>query len=143
MIDVNKPLREAFITALDATITYDGAAVPCYHEENYNDDESLYIVLNTQTEEDVPNKAAFFTTGTILIDVVYKSDRTSYDPVDAVADGVMQILQPTPQTHGLTDPAGLKIQWVRKLSSTPLTLNLDEEHVMRRLLRYEYMVTEL
>lgn len=142
MIDINKPLREAFMAALDETITYDSTDIPAYHDQNPNEDENIYIILNTQTEEDISNKAKFFTTGTLLVDVVHKTDGITYDVVDTIAGEIMNILQPTPQTNGLTDPSGLQIINLRKLSSTPLTIPSPEGNVMRRLLRYEYKVAE-
>lgn len=142
MIDVNKKVRESIMTALDETITYDDV-IPCYHEINPNENETLYIILNTQTEEDNSNKSAFVTTGTILIDVVHNSGQNvTYDVVDTVAGEIMEILQPTVKTHGLTNPTGLTIVNVRRLSSTYLTINDSSGNVMRRLLRYEYEVQQ-
>lgn len=142
MIDVNKAVRTAFMTALDETITVDGVPVPAYHEENPNEEETLYIIMNSQTEEDNSNKGAFETIGTILIDVVQKTDGVTYDTVDDVAGSIMNLLQPTPQSHGLTDPSGLQVWNLRKLSSQTLTFSSEEGNIMRRLLRYECKVRQ-
>lgn len=135
MIDVNKKVREAIMTALSA---YD-----VYHEVNPNESETQYILLNTQTEEDASNKARFTTVGTILLDIVHISSGVTYDTVDTTASAVMNILQPTPQTTGLTSPAGLQILNVKKLSSNSLTLKAAGRNVMRRILRYQYTVVEI
>lgn len=143
MIDVNKSVREAFMQALDGTVISDGVPVPAYHEENPNESEDVYIILNQQTEEDSSNKGQFVTVGTILIDVVHRTDGYTYDVVDEVANGIFTILQPTPQTHGLTAPPGVQLYGVRRLSSTPLTIGEDSTNYMRRVIRYEYRAVEL
>jgi hypothetical protein len=134
MIDVNKAVREAIMTAL--------ADYDVYHEHNPDELKTEYILLTTQTETDNSNKARFVTKGTILIDIVHITDGVTYDSVDVTAGEVMEIMQPTTTTNGLINPSGLTILNVKKLSSTPLTLIAAGRNVMRRILRYEYTVCE-
>jgi hypothetical protein len=141
MIDVNKVVREQFIGALDGLI-YDGDPVPVYHEMNPNEDETLYIILNTQTEADSSTKASFDTTCTLLLDIVHRTDGCTYDVVDTVANSVLTTLQPTPQTSGVASTNELQIANLKRISSNTLMISDRPLNVMRRLLRYQFTVIE-
>lgn len=141
MIDVNKVIREQIISALSG-VTYEGQAVPLYHEQNPNENESLYIILSTQTEADNSNKCRFSKICTLLLDIVHRVDGCTYDAVDTVANSVLSTLQPTPQSSGVASTAQLDIALLKRISSTTLTLPAATGNLMRRLLRYQFTVTE-
>lgn len=141
MIDHNTPLKEAFVSALSG-LTYEEQSVPVYCEENPNESEKLYIILAEHTDNDRSTKSSFDTQAFILIDIVHHTDGCTYDVVNAVASQVMQTLQPTPQSSGLTSTASLQFATLKRTSSQELKFETTGGNIMRRLLRYQVFVTE-
>jgi hypothetical protein len=143
MIDVNRKIREALVSVLDGTITYNSVAVPCYHNRNPNESDTLFIDLNSQTGENASNKGANEVVGTIMIDVVHLTDGSTFDVVDGICEEIKQLLEPTVTGSGITDPEGLQVWSFIWLSDTEQPVYADDGNVMRRLMRYEYKVNIL
>ena len=145
MRDINLAIRQAFYQALNTNVSFDGNDVKIYTSFNPNTGENLYIVLTTQTGEDVSTKSSFDTFATILIDIVHKQDRgfAEFDTVDDVAGQVLDIVQPTRSTHISSPDADLQFLNVKKQSSNTLSQTTDTNNICRRLLRFSLQVTEL
>lgn len=142
MIDINTPIRTAIRTALQGYVTYAATTVNVYSEQNFQD-ESLFILLTTQTEADDSDKTKHNTKATIVIDIVHEAVQgVTYDVVDNVAGQVMGLMQPSRTTTGLTNPTGLQILNLKRLSSNTLTIPNADKNIMRRLLRYEMTIIE-
>lgn len=143
MIDVNTPVKAGIIQALSG-LTFNSEPVKVYDDFNPNE-ESIYVLISEQTDSDNSNKSKFVTDGTVLLDIVHHSTtETGFDTVDRIAKDILQTLQPTPATNGVTlADAGLQLVRFRKSSSNTLSFKLSEESIMRRLIRYEYTVRQL
>ena len=138
MKDPGKNIRKAFYSAISGL----GYTVV----DEMTEDESLnnYIVLSTQTEEDISNKYAFECTGTLLIDIVTKSTNTiTKDTADDIADAVLNALKPAINTK-LTDSLNeFQIINLRRISANTLTSPSRTGYTVRKLLRFSSRVREL
>lgn len=96
-------LREAVFTALNGNVSYNSANVPVFSGYAETTD-SLYIVLESATNNPAKNnKAKFYTSAVLNIEVVHTQDRAvSYKTVDDVFNIVKGVLLPAPWTAGFT-----------------------------------------
>ncbi len=76
MKDPIKFIKNAYFTALDGAITYNGSTIPVYDEEADETGGDYYIIISTIVDADLPNKAKFMNEVEVLIDVV-----CDYSPV--------------------------------------------------------------
>ena len=138
MKDPGKNIRKAFYTALV------GLGYPVVDE--MTDDESLtnYIILSTQTEEDISTKNTFDTSGTILIDIVTKQYNTNTkDTADDIADLVLDAIKPNTNST-LTDSYGeFQITNIKRISANTLTLPTQTGYLIRKLLRFSFRIVQL
>jgi hypothetical protein len=110
MKDTKKILRTAIFNALGG-LTYSGSSVPVYDEkQKTGQTNNLYVLLGTQQETDVEsNDSTWITKSSIDIEIVHKTgSEVSKDVIDTTYENMMEILIPTPQTVGLTIPAGFQ-----------------------------------
>jgi hypothetical protein len=140
MIEVNKVFREQLIAAL-ASVSYNSEAVPVYDKENPNRDD-LYIIIGEQTGADNGTKTTFDTDGTVLIDIVHRYKSLTFSVTDNVAGQVKHALRPTPQSVGIASTAELQIALLKCISDNTLHFDAPSGYVMRRLLRYQFIITE-
>lgn len=145
MRDINLAIRQGFYQALNTVVTYGGNDVKIYTSFDPTITDTLYIVLTTQTEENINTKSSFDTFATILIDIVHKQNRgtATFDVVDNVAGQVMNIIQPTRSTSISSPDANLQFCNVRRQSSNTLSETTDVNQISRRLLRFSLQVTEI
>lgn len=138
MKDPGKNIRKAFYTALV------GLGYPVVDE--MTDDETLtnYIILSTQTEEDVSTKNTFDTSGTILIDIVTKQNNAvTKDTADDIADLVSNAIKAN-TTSTLTDSySEFQITNVKRISASTLTLPTSTGYILRKLLRFSFRIVQL
>ena len=145
MIDVQAKIREAYYTALNGQLTYDASPVPVVDDKLEDDqNDTLYVVMSTQTAVDDSPFGKFDHETTMLLDIVYcPQDTVSKDVVDNVAQQIFNIILPTPETHGLT-ATGVQITNVTVENDSYLSFVLSNSRsVMRRLIRFKQLIHEL
>lgn len=92
-------IRTSLIVLLNGTITYDGVQVPCYEGEG--EVTPYQILLMDQVKTNRGNRDAFAWLCEQRIEVISEQQTSLHKHVDAIAEGVLQILKPTPKTSWL------------------------------------------
>jgi hypothetical protein len=143
MKDVHKGLRLAVHTVLNGFLSYDSANVPVSDEV----DETgavMYVILSTQSGTPTErNDSTWITRATILLDIVKKtSDTVSKDGLDDVANQIKLIMMPTPQTLGITAPAGFQYTNM-EVGDNSLNLQLSStSSITRKLLTFSLDIVQ-
>lgn len=144
MIDVQKKVREAYFNALDGNITFDGSPVPvCDEKVEDQENNTMYVILSTQTSVDDGSFDSFDHETTMLLDIVHKTqDTVSKDGVDDVAQQIFDIILPTVKTNGLT-ATGVQFTNVRIESDQYFNFALTTaKSTVRRLIRFRQLIHE-
>lgn len=142
MKDVSKGLRMAIWNVLNGALTYDSVNVPV-SDERTDQNVPRYVILSTQSGTPIErNDSAWVTRATILLDIVQKTDSVSKDGLDDISNSIMEIIQPTPTTIGITPPAGFQYTNLeREERSLSLQLN-SVESITRKLLTYSVDIVQ-
>lgn len=145
MIEVAHHIRKAYFDLLDGNLTLDGNNVPVYDELAEDESGEAYVVLSTQTDAGDANKHAFISDHSITIDVVtrFVTSARKY-PSEQIAEQILNLVLPTPQTTGLVSPAGLQIAAVRLLDTQSLgPEQFDTWKVVRKIIRIGHKCFQL
>jgi len=136
MRNIKPFVRKAYWTALNNTITYKGALVPCY--DTFAPDNALfpYILIGSQTQADDKDNQEFNYVTTIVLDVVTAAI-APYGRLDAdsIADAILQIVCLYPENY-LQLQVG-KIVTAKLLQQTSLSNITDTNVVHREILTIE------
>jgi hypothetical protein len=109
MKDSGTALRTAYFNALSGL----GVPVVDGKVESLGSGEE-YIVLSDQSDEDRSNKSVFVTETTVQIDIYTRKKSVSGKKVvEDISNDVMDIILPTPSTHGLTIASPFLITYVK------------------------------
>ena len=136
MRNIKPFVRKTYWTALNNTITYKGALVPCY--DTFAPDNAVfpYILIGNQTQaDDKDNQQNNYIT-TIILDVVTASI-APYGRLDAdsIADAILQIVCLYPENY-LQLQVG-KIVTAKLIQQTSLSSITDTNVVHREILTIE------
>jgi hypothetical protein len=115
MRDVGTPVRKAIYDALNGTIIIEGAPVPFVDEklDRGITESDIWVLLNSQDEQQVPLKSYWATEVTMTFLVINKRQATiSKTIVEDVVNQILQILRPTKITVGITVPAPFKLSYL-------------------------------
>jgi hypothetical protein len=129
-------VRKAYWTALNNTITYKGATIPCY--DNFAPDAAVfpYILIGNQTQEDDKDNQQYNYITTITLDVV-TAGIAPYGRLDAdsIADAILQIVCLYPENY-LSLQLG-KIVTAKLVQQASLSSITDTNIVHREILTIE------
>lgn len=133
MKETKKIIRQAIFDAIDGQVVVNSVTIPVYDEKN--DGENIYILLSNQQEADDNTSDTFITRSTIDIEVVQQTGYSvSKDDIDDITEQILEIVIPTPNTHGLTEPTGIQILNVRRESSRSLAMEISiSETIIRNI----------
>jgi hypothetical protein len=139
MRNIKPVIRKAYWSALNSTITYKGAPIPCY--DSFAPDAAVfpYILITSQTQEDDKDNQDFNYITTITLDVV-TAGIAPYGRLDAdsIADSILQIVCLYPENY-LTLDIG-KIVTAKLAQQTSLSSITDTNIVHREILTIENWV---
>ena len=136
MRNIKPFIRKAYWTALNNTITFKGALVPCY--DTFAPDTAVfpYILIGNQTQEDDKDNQEYNYITTITLDVV-TAGIAPYGRIDAdlIADSILQIVCLYPENY-LALQVG-KIVTAKLVQQTSLSSITDTNIVHREILTIE------
>ena len=146
MKDSIKFIRNAYYTALDGNITYNGSTIPVYDEEADETGGDYYIIISTIVDADLPNKGKFMNEMEVLIDVVSQNNwRVDLvkQIVDAITGKILDRIIPSIGTTNLIENADFQIVDVRKSASQHVPiLDTGTKKIVRRLTRFTQIIIE-
>jgi hypothetical protein len=146
MKDPIKFIRNAYFTALDGNITYNGSIIPVYDEEADETGGDYYIIISTIVDADLPNKGKFMNEMEVLIDVVSQNNwRVDLvkQIVDAITGKILDRIIPSIGTTNLIENADFQIVDVRKSASQHVPiLDTGTKKIVRRLTRFTQIIIE-
>jgi hypothetical protein len=146
MKDPIKFIRNAYFTALDGNITYNGSTIPIYDEEADETGGDYYIIISTIVDADLPNKGKFMNEMEVLIDVVSQNNwRVDLvkQIVDAITAKILDRIIPSIGTTNLIENADFQIVDVRKSASQHVPiLDTGTKKIVRRLTRFTQIIIE-
>jgi hypothetical protein len=136
MRNIKPFIRKAYWTALNSTITYKGAKVPCYDSFAPDTANFPYILITNQTQVDDKDNQEYNYITTITLDVVTAAI-APYGRLDAdlIADAILQIVCLYPENY-LALQVG-KIVTAKLLQQTSLSSITDTNIVHREILTIE------
>ena len=136
MRNIKPFVRKAYWTALNNTITYKGALVPCY--DTFAPDNAVfpYILIGSQTQADDKDREQYNYITTIVLDVVTAAI-APYGRLDAdsIADSILQIVCLYPENYVQLQVG--KIVTAKLLQQTSLSNITDTNIVHREILTIE------
>jgi hypothetical protein len=136
MRNIKPFIRKAYWTALNNTINYKGALVPCY--DTFAPDAAIfpYIIIGNQTQEDDKDNQEYNYITTITLDVV-TAGIAPYGRIDAdlIADSILQIVCLYPENY-LALQVG-KIVTAKLVQQTSLSSITDTNIVHREIMTIE------
>ena len=129
-------VRKAYWSALNSTITYKGALVPCYDSFAPDNATFPYILITNQTQADDKDSQEYNYITTITLDVVTAAV-APYGRLDAdlIADSILQIVCLYPENY-LTMDIG-KIVTAKLIDQTSLSSITETNIVHREILTIE------
>jgi hypothetical protein len=144
MKDAGTAIRKAFFEALNGVVTYETQDVPVV-DGKLESDATEWIVLGEQGETDRSNKSKFSGEYNIELVVVNKTVSVAGKKVvETIADDIMEIMQPTPSTHGLTIDSPFIITYVKYEGSRAGTVSQNAAALFDNVktLNYKIRITQ-
>ena len=136
MRNIKKFVRKAYWQALNDTIVYKGANVPCYDTFAPDNASFPYILITNQTQSDDKDNQDYNYITTITLDVV-TAGIAPYGRLDAdsIADSILQLVCLYPENY-LTMDIG-KIVTAKLVQQSSLSSITDTNIVHREILTIE------
>jgi hypothetical protein len=136
MRNIKKFVRKAYWQALNDTIVYKGANVPCYDTFAPDNASFPYILITNQTQADDKDNQDYNYITTITLDVV-TAGIAPYGRLDAdsIADSILQLVCLYPENY-LTMDIG-KIVTAKLVQQSSLSSITDTNIVHREILTIE------
>ena len=143
MKDINKPVRLAFWNLLNGNLEYEGNNVPV-SDEILTEDANYYVLLTNQTSTPDETKTSFDAEATMTVDIITKTYQSvTKDIADDIADQILTLLRPTPNTHALPTPANWQFLNLRKTGDQYLSLNVTPtSSIIRRVMTFSFRVVQ-
>lgn len=133
----DKWVRLAVYTAIN-NMTVNTETIPCYDTRATNYTGDFYVIMSTQTNEDMPTKCGRGWRHTILLDIFtrYRRNTGSREMADDIAQAVITALDGL----ALSGAAGIDVMNQRLTAPNDLVTETQNEIVHRKLLRYELII---
>lgn len=118
MKDPHKAFRMAVFSALNGNLTdLDSQAVDIFDGKAEDAVGNTYVILSTETGNQLPNFSIFLHDSSIILQIETKTfDAISKDELDNVSQQITQILFPSPATDGLVQQSGFQINCLQAQS---------------------------
>jgi hypothetical protein len=118
MKDPHKAFRMAVFTALNGNLTdLDSGPVQIFDGKAEEGVSDTYVILSTETGNQIPNFSLFLHDSSILLQIATKTfDVISKDQLDYVSNQITQILFPGTATDGLVQQSGFQINCLQAQS---------------------------
>lgn len=128
-IDVDEPLRAAYVTALRGKIFYDAGEIPVVDEKLHHriSEHNIYVKLSNQNTIQQNNKRRFAAQVELRAEIVHRSNSEGGKMVvDNIANQVVQLLFPDKKSTTISLASPLHLTFARLESSdTSSLLKLD------------------
>lgn len=126
MKDPHKAFRMAVYGALNGNLTdLSSAAVEISDGKAEDTASNTYVLLTTETGNQIPNFSLFLHDSSILLQIATKTfDTISKDELDNVSQQITQILFPGTATDGLVQQSGFQINCLQAQSVNSSEVNL-------------------
>jgi hypothetical protein len=142
MLDTSNAVRQAYITALNGNITYDGVNVPVYGSTPFKTTPKKYVIISDIRETQDLNNNAFFNNVVVTLDIFAEQYMTNDNGVvDNIASQIMQILMPVPGAK-LFSQTNHDIYPSERLSSRYLPLEKGQDFVARKIITISNLVNQ-
>lgn len=118
MKDPHKAFRMAVFSALTGNLTdLDSQPVQIFDGKAEDAVTNTYVILSTETGNQIPNFSLFLHDSSILLQIETKTDDAiSKDQLDHVSQQITQILLPNSATDGLIQQTGFQINCLQAQS---------------------------
>jgi hypothetical protein len=126
MKDPHKAFRMAVYQALNGNLTdLSSSSVKVFDGKAEETVSNIYVLLTTETGNQLPNFSLFLHDSSIILQVVAKTiDTISKDELDHVSDQITQILLPGTATDGLVQQSGFQINCLQAQSVNSSEVNI-------------------
>jgi hypothetical protein len=126
MKDPHKAFRMAVFQALNGNLTdLSSSSVKVFDGKAEETVSNIYVLLTTETGNQIPNFSLFLHDSSIILQVVTKTtDAISKDELDNVSDQITQILLPGTATDGLVQQSGFQINCLQAQSVNSSEVNI-------------------
>jgi hypothetical protein len=146
MIDIGQKLRKAYFTALNGNVLYEGGAVPIVDEklDTQISEQDVYILMQAQNEQDVPNRCYPITDCDISMRIVSQLAAVGKkEVVENISNQILTLLFPNHNYNSLSIDAPLKIIYAVKTNSeySPLVQN-DRGFIITKTLTIKNRITQ-
>lgn len=112
MTEPGKALRDGFAAALDGELEYNTVNVPVF-DQKVEGTHAMYVLMGKMRDDNRTNKTRFVTEKIFDLELFNVRHATAQSGVlDDIADQILEILIPTPQTIGFT-VAGYSVTFCR------------------------------
>jgi hypothetical protein len=137
MKDPHKAFRMAVYSALNGNLTdLDGQPVQIFDGKAEGTVSDTYVILSTETGNQIPNFHLFLHDSSILLQIECKADDAiSKDGLDYVSEQITEILFPGAATDGLVQQQGFQINCLhaQSVNSNEVRLQNAETEVAKFL----------
>jgi hypothetical protein len=126
MKDPHKAFRMAVFQALNGNLTdLSSSTVKVFDGKAEETVSNIYVLLTTETGNQIPNFSLFLHDSSIILQVVAKTiDTISKDELDHVSDQITQILLPGTANDGLVQQIGFQINCLQAQSVNSSEVNI-------------------
>ena len=144
-MELSKAIRHGYYDALNSNVYHNGNEVPIFDVFALPENISKpYILLSTQTSFQRNLKRCKMYNASILIDVVTGGQNFAIGRSQAedIAEQIEDIINPDSFDDISIEPYGFSIGNTSRESDTDSSLMNGNEYVVRKLIRYEHIVTK-
>lgn len=146
MRDADAAIRKSFYQALATHITYESVAIPVFDEKIEGPvEKDIWVVIADQSDEDSSTKHNWASTTTIDINIFGKRKGTGGKKIiEGISDQILQIVNPTINTIGLTIDSPFKIVYCYPLSgrANALTQDSANQFVHIKTLQFKIFINQ-
>jgi len=146
MKDPVKAIKAAYKTLLHDTTEFAGSPIPCYIGEGNLAGNNTYMLISAATAELIPNKGMFAYSSTLTVDVITRQKvllSDPFNPVDVIAERVMQLVLPSITSTGLVIGTDFQLNSTAFNNTNYLVVeSYDSQRLMRRQITFIHNIIE-
>lgn len=146
MRDTTEILSNAVYRALNGNISYEGNSVPVFDEKKkVGNRDNIYILFSTQQEMPPDDVQSYFMVDSFLdIEIVHKTQsEVTKTILSRVANSVLEILFPAPNTIGITAPSGFQIPLFEYAGSITRAFEISQtESIVRKFIKVKAKIIQ-
>lgn len=97
MLDINRPLRKAYMALLDGNLSYNTVNVPVYNQfEQIGTNDDYYVLFTQQNNTDVSTKQSFDNSSSVQLTITTKQQlNNSGEAADLIGAQIKQLIYPS------------------------------------------------